>query len=166
MPVDKKIYLSYEDVTGHVTHICREITLSGWTPDIIVAVGRGGSLPGAMLSHYFNVPFISLDVSLRDFPSQTSNCWLPDSATNGEKILIVDDMNDSGATFNWIVDDWKKSVGDKIKWFDTVRFAALVENLGSAFNNVQYTSMEISKKFESVWITFPWEEWWKPGQGY
>ena len=47
-----------------------------------------------------------------------------------ENILIVDDINDTGATFEWIRDDWKLEKLHKVK------FATLTENPASKFEHV------------------------------
>ena len=72
-------------------------------------------------------------------------------ALDGKKILVVDDINDTGATFQWIADDWKLN-GD-----DNVRFAVLTENLSSDFDRVQYSCDEVNKAEEDVWLVYPWE---------
>ena len=36
-----------------------------------------------------------------------SSNTIPDKMKN---ILIIDDINDTGATFEWLVNDWKQSV--------------------------------------------------------
>ena len=79
-----------------------------------------------------------------------------------KNILIVDDINDTGATFNWIKEDWKSSclpqspVWDQV-WGDNVRFAVLTENLSSEFSNVKYHCDEVNKAEEDVWLVYPWE---------
>jgi len=78
-------------------------------------------------------------------------------AHKDKKILIVDDINDSGATLNWIKNDWKLT--DK-QLSNNVRLATLINNTASDAD-VDYFSVEINK-FEdpSIWIVFPWEDWW------
>ena len=162
----KKVSFTNEDIKNYVNKLCRDITLSNWRPDYIVGLTRGGLIPAVMISHYLNVPMHSLNVSLRDSDiGPESNCWMAEDAYNGVNILIVDDINDSGATFNWIKEDWpKSSFPNDAKWNDVwqgnVRFATLFENLSSTCNDVTYFAEEINKAENDVWIDFPWEDWW------
>jgi hypoxanthine phosphoribosyltransferase len=109
-----------------------------------------------------------LKVSLRDDNSQPeSNLWMSEDAFEQKRILIVDDINDSGATLNWIKEDWQSNnLPDNPKWTeiwgDTVRVAVLVDNEASASElNVSYSAVDLNKAEEDVWIVFPWEDWWK-----
>ena len=87
---------------------------------------------------------------------------LGDSCKN---ILIVDDINDTGATLNWIKQDWQSGcmpddpVWSEV-WNNNVKFAVLVDNQSSEFKNIDYSGMKIDKSKDPRWIVFPWEEWW------
>ena len=70
--------------------------------------------------------------------------------------MIIDDINDTGATFKWIKDDWNVP-NDSTK--SNVKFAALIDNLPSDFV-VEYNGVEINKEENPEWIVFPYEEWW------
>ena len=154
--------------------IVRQIYADNWRPDYIVGITRGGLYPAIMLSHYLDIKMHTLDVRLRDGDEQESNCWMAEDAfgtfqMGGEyeckKILIVDDINDTGATFQWIKEDWQSGClpsdprWEEV-WHKNVRFAALVNNLSSEFD-VDYSSLEINKKENPEWIVFPYEEWWQ-----
>jgi hypoxanthine-guanine phosphoribosyltransferase len=95
-----------------------------------------------------------------------SNLWMAEDAYNGKNILIVDDINDTGATFNWIMKDWASGCRPndekwKSVWNNNVRFAVLVDNLASKCDvKMDYVGMEINKAERDVWIEFPYEEWW------
>jgi hypoxanthine phosphoribosyltransferase len=79
----------------------------------------------------------------------------------------VDDINDSGATLNWIRTDWQSSCipGDTERWNNiwgnTTRFAVMVNNEASDFKDVNYAGQSINKLEEPIWCVFPWEEWWR-----
>lgn len=162
--------ISNEDIQHLVNKLCRDISLSNWRPDYVVGLTRGGLIPAVMISHYFNVPMHSLNVSLRDSDiGPESNCWMAEDSygyqDSPKRILIVDDINDSGATFSWIKQDWQSScaVNDErwnYVWGKTTKFAVLFENLSSDFNEVSYFAEEINKAENDVWIDFPWEDWW------
>lgn len=83
-----------------------------------------------------------------------------------KNILIVDDINDTGATINWILKDWPSGCfPDDPMWQDVwnnnVRFATVFDNLASeAEVTMDYVGEEINKKESPVWIEFPFEEWW------
>jgi hypoxanthine phosphoribosyltransferase len=162
----KKKILDHKDVQGLVSNVCREITINSWRPDYVVGLTRGGLIPAVMISQYLNVKMNSLDISLRDGGDCVTNCSMSEDAYNGKKILIVDDINDTGATFNWLIEDWKSSclpfdpIWNTI-WTNNVRFTVLVDNLSSKCNvKMNYVGFEVNKSEQDVWIDFPWENWW------
>ena len=106
----------------------------------------------------------AIKVSLRDDTSESeSNLWMGEDAYNGKNILIVDDINDTGATFAWITKDWQSGCmlnDDKWQsvWNNNVRFATLTDNLASEFaEHCAYTCHEVNKAEEDVWLVYPWE---------
>lgn len=173
--------ISSREFKNYVSKICRDIIISNWKPDYIVGLTRGGLIPAVMISHYLNVPMLSLNVSLRDSGEATSDLTMAEDAfgynegnsggskfdTNRVKnILIVDDINDTGATFNWIINDWQQSCLPQDPrweqvWNNNVKFAVIVDNLSSKCEvTMDYSAIEVDKSEEDVWITFPYESWW------
>lgn len=158
-----KRYISEQEIKTGVLDIVSQMYSDNWRPDIIVGVVRGGLIPAVMMSHYTGCKMHTLDVRLRDANHEPENAvWLADEAGAGTNILILDDINDTGETFKWIVNDWEAS-NPPVDWVDVwgnnVRFATIIDNVPSEFD-VDYTSIEINKKEDPAWIVFPFEEWW------
>ena len=174
-----KLIIDQHELTGLVNKICRNILVSGWRPDYIVGITRGGLIPAVMISQYLNIPMHTLGVSLRDGSGGESNLWMAEEAfgyvpkeDRGESdtetdpafrknILIVDDINDTGATIAWIKKDWRSGCLPKHYVWDqifgsNVRFAVITNNLSSK-EEVDYSVNEINKAEEDVWIVYPWE---------
>lgn len=180
-----KLYFNDKHLKGWLHKIIRELAHDNWKPDYIVGLTRGGLIPATMLSHYLEVPMHTLNVSLRDsVMGPESNLWMAEdafgyvpmderqadaidqSADRAKKILIVDDINDSGATLDWIKDDWQGSCLPNNKawdsiWHNSVRFAVLINNEASNFKQVDYVGKEINKLETPAWVVFPWENWWE-----
>jgi hypoxanthine phosphoribosyltransferase len=164
----KKVYYTWQDVERQTQEILRQLQRDAWMPDYVVGLTRGGLVPANLISQYLEVPMETLKVSLRDDNIQPeSNLWMSEDAFEQRRILIVDDINDSGATLNWIKEDWmNSSLPNNPKWQeiwgDTVRVAVLVDNEASASElNVSYSAVDLNKAEEDCWIVFPWENWWQ-----
>ncbi len=178
----KKLVLDDREIKNLISKICRDIVGSQWKPDLIVGINRGGLIPAVMISQWFDVKHVPLTVSLRDHEDCESNLWLAEMAFGYHRtdslepatsnpalrtnILIVDDINDSGATFNWIMEDWKggclpKDTAWSEIWGNNVKFAVLVDNLASKCERqMDFVGREINKAENDLWVDFPWEDWW------
>lgn len=168
----KHTILTWQDVEQQVQDLCQQLHKDQWHPDYIVGLSRGGLVPATMISHYTGVPLNTLQVSLRDGGEAESNLWMAEDAFGYQKdpmnILIVDDINDTGDTLNWIRNDWQSGCMPKDPrwntdiWGKNVRIAVLYDNLASkSVTTVSYSAVEINKRERPEWIVFPWEAWWK-----
>ena len=163
----RKEYYSVGKVKGLVLDLIKQISNDNWKPDYVVGINRGGLTPAVMISHFMNIPMFTLDIQLRDHTrAPESNTMMPLDALEGKQILIVDDINDSGSTFNWLKNDWRQSAmpadarwQNDIIFGHNVRTACLIENGPSEFE-CNYSGTTINKVDEPQWIVFPWEEWW------
>ena len=181
----KKHYYSWQDVEKMCVQIVTQMYADNWRPDYIVGLTRGGNVPATIISNMTGIRCEALKVSFRDSDGgPESNLWMSEEAfgyvseddqsvvgcrwdnMKRKKILIVDDINDTGATFNWIKQDWTSSClpDEDNAWnsvwngdIANVRFATLTNNDASEFDDVRYTCHEINKAEEDVWLVYPWE---------
>ena len=164
----KKQLVTWRDVEHQVQEIPRQMQKDQWMPDYVVGLTRGGLVPANMISQYLDIPMHTLKVNLRDHDYTESNTWMPVDAFNHTKeILIVDDINDTGATLNWIKQDWQSNCLPNDErwacdiWNINVKIATLYDNESSKSElTVDYSAVTINKATEDVWIDFPWESWW------
>ena len=168
----KKQLVTWTDVEHQVQEILRQMQQDRWMPDYVIGLTRGGLIPANMISQYLDIPMHTLKVNLRDHAYTESNSWMSQDAFGsnedaGKNILIVDDINDSGATLSWIKQDWQSSclpyderwLNDV--WNNNVKIATLYDNESSKSElTVDYSAVTINKAEEDVWIDFPWESWW------
>lgn len=154
--MDKR-YIDYDEFSEMILNLCKQIEQSDFNPDIIVPILRGGAVAGITLSHYFDVPMVGLTWSTRDCYLQDigkeTNCWLPEMAVEGTKILLVDDILDSGRTILEIQEDWNKSVYAEIPWGNGVKVAALQERYTSKVK----ADFCIENIADDDWVVYPWE---------
>ena len=147
----KKSYFTTGQMRNALLQIEDQIVHSNWMPDIILGINRGGCIPGIYLSHRLKKAHEVLDIRLRDHEAKPNLHVLEKAFAWQKKILIIDEINDTGATLRYIEDNFGKGDG-------RIKFAVLVNNTPSKVT-VDYHGYEINKDEVPSWIVFPWEEW-------
>ena len=151
---------SFSDFSAGIDSIANTIKSSGWTPDYIVGIVRGGSIPAVFLSHKLNVPVQMVHWNTRDtskWISNEHNCWVPEDIHEGAQVLVVDDIVDGGDTIKELLDDWQKSIaglGDLP--LQNIRVAAMYYNTAQDVV-VDFYHRTIDRNEDPRWIVFPWE---------
>ena len=129
---------------GHqilMDRLIEQIDNSGQKFGEIVAIGRGGFIPGVQLSHRLGIHFTPLMWQTRD-----GNIAQHHIAARG-RALVVDDINDSGKTL--------ADVTSTCTWLDGYSVAVQISKTSSIFKTVDFYA-ELGD--DDVWYEFPWEQ--------
>ncbi len=112
----KKDFISYDAVRDNALELAYTIHNDGFIPDVIYVSLRGGAYIGNVMSEYFKIVkktgrpvFYAAVVArsytdIREHSSVMIDGWTykPEYLRNGDKILLVDDIYDSGKTINYL----------------------------------------------------------------
>ncbi len=175
----KKIQYTWKHLESAAESIIVSMYQDLWKPDYIVGITRGGLPLATVISHRISVPMCALHVDLKSNPPEVeTNCWLSEWALGynhqeetgitgarwdpslRRNILVVNDFNNSGATIEWIKQDWQSSCFPQetqawqAVWHNTVRFAAMTNNLSSNAAT-DYSWAEINS--DDPELVYPWE---------
>ena len=103
--------LTWQGFGDACRQIAEQIADSGWMPDLIVAIARGGMLPAGAISYALgvkangaiNVEFYT-GVGKTMLEPEILEPYMDISSLEGKRVLIVDDVADSGKTLKLIMD--------------------------------------------------------------
>ena len=117
----------------------------------MLSINRGGCIPGIYLSHYLKVPHKVINIQLRDGDGYIELDF-DKKFLNKERVLIVDDINDTEKTFGEIKKTTEMNHSD-------VKLCALLDNVASS-QKIDFRGQSINKSIDPLWYIFPWENWW------
>lgn len=156
----EKEVLSWSDFGGASRALARQIHDSGWSPDLVVAIARGGLIPGGALAYAldkktigsFNVEFYTGEGTTLTEPLILPP-FMEVSEQLGQRLLLVDDVADSGKTLQKVVsllgdEGVPDRFGNNIRF--EVRTAVLYLKPRSILTPDYYW------RTTSQWISFPW----------
>ena len=99
------LYVSWSEYHHHIEVLAAKIYQSGWHFNQILALARGGVRIGDLLSRIYRQPLAILAASSYEGPEDQHRGTLTlaptltmTTATLGDRILVVDDLVDSGTT--------------------------------------------------------------------
>lgn len=110
----KHLYVSYDEYHNLIEKLAIKVDQSGWQFDAILCLARGGMRPGDILSRVFDKPLAIMSTSSCRAGSGIVQCKLdiahyvttPQGEIAG-KVLLVDDLADSGLTLNAVLQELK-----------------------------------------------------------
>lgn len=149
-------YLTYEEVHLLLDKTAKELRDDGFIPDIIAGFCRGGMLPAVRLSHMFSSKFMPLELSTRDHsvivPQNTVFRKISDALNDNKKVLVVDDICDSGSTYELFFSLLNITDINKHYLHNLKTFALQRRNTSSYIPN--YISETLTN---NDWQIYPWE---------
>jgi uncharacterized protein len=153
MPAPEFFYVPYERFLEEMETVALAIEGDDWRPDFLVGIGRGGLVPAAYLSHRTGIALLSVDHSTGEagFGDELLD-RLAAKIRDGARILIVDDINDSGGTIEYLRAAIDAKSGDPAG----LRIAVLVNNIRSRSHS-EYHGSELDRDADKRWYVFPWE---------
>ncbi|WP_374942576.1 phosphoribosyltransferase [Sphingomonas sp.] len=144
----------HDDFVADIRTLAAALASDGdWQPAFLIGIGRGGLVPAVFLSHATGLPTLSCDLSaqVKDFADDVL-VRLAARTQAGERLLFVDDINDSGRTIGMLRD----TLAEAGAVDGAIRFATLIDNVSSA-QRVDYAARAIDRRETKDWFVFPWE---------
>ncbi len=142
-----------EDFLAAIDTLADTLRTDDWRAQLLVGVGRGGLVPAVFLSHATGLPMVSIDFStpIPEFNAALI-ATLARRTRDGERLVFVEDINDSGRTIAAIREQLAAEGADA----GNVRFAVLVDNQVSD-QRIEYRWRQIDRTVTKDWFVFPWE---------
>jgi len=149
--MDKIIY-SWKELDADTRTLCNNIKQINFVPDYVVGIIRGGAIPAVICSHAFDCPVVLVYCSFRDTNIQdyTRLDQISKDAHSGKKVLIIDDIVDSGKTIAAIKDRM-------INTHQNILYAALWYNPSQTLVDIDLWVRAIDRSIDERWIVFPYE---------
>jgi len=136
---ENELELEYGDINDILQSKLDDI--KEYHPNIIVGISRGGIIPAVRLSYLLNLPLETISVNV-DHKVQY-NAYITDLLNKGNRVLLVDDINNTGNTIKQVYDMYKGND-------DLVRTFVLIEKMNNVFK-CHYSGIRID---DSRWIHF------------
>lgn len=142
--------LTWDTFGSAARELAEQVVASGYLPDVVVAVARGGLLPGGAVAYALGTKGIgTLNVEFYTDIGQTLTDprvlppLMDTSELPGSRVLVVDDVADTGRTLDLVM----KLLADKGV---EARSAVLYTKPQSII------TPDFTWKHTDRWITFPW----------
>lgn len=146
--MSNKIRVSWSEVFKFVSDLKK--FCSGKQFDCILAIARGGSIIGTLLSYQLNVPIRYVGISSYNGDKKTDEMKFTQHAEIGDykNILVVDDIVDTGDTINFI-----KNIIALNSFDRQFTYATMYTVTGKQ----EMVDFKVAVKQQDEWIEFPWE---------
>lgn len=155
----KALQYGYDEFQQGIDAIALQMESLDFKPDYIIGVVRGGAVPAVYLSYRLKVPVVLIQWSLRDkglnYMGNQSVTYIGEDLQKGAKILLIDDIVDSGETVRQLIQDWQECSYGHMP-MDNLRIASLFYNPQQNIA-VDFFHRIIDRRQDDRFVVFPWE---------
>lgn len=153
MPRVKTKLVTWEEVVEWSRQLAENVRASGYSPDVVVAVARGGYVPARLLCDFLDIhDLLSLQIlhwgRAAEITAEAHVKYPYTLSLTGKRVLIVDDIVDTGDSVivakEFILKNWKPL---------EARIAAMQWISPVAKIKPDYFVEEVK---EWVWYQYPW----------
>lgn len=155
---DKDLWVSWDDYHRLIEQLALQVYRSGWKFDQILCLARGGVRVGDVLSRIFDVPLGILATSSYREAAGTKQGALDIAqfititrGTLSGRVLLVDDMVDTGLTFNRVLEHLRE------------QFSAITELRSAVLwwkgHSKAVPDYYVDKLLTNPWIHQPFEDY-------
>ena len=152
----KEMKVSWTNIMIACDNIAATLQQTGYKPNVVIALSRGGTIAGTILSHMLKCDMAVIAVKrYRDTEKGVKDDWLSSNERiafirkfkPNEKILIVDDIIDEFVALPYAI----RLVHNTLPLNPYVRVSALYSK---DITKTPYYGFIVDKK---TWVVFPWE---------
>jgi hypoxanthine phosphoribosyltransferase len=146
------VVLSWDELERLSDELAGKVEKSGFETELLVGIAVGGLVPLALLSRRLKVREVAT-ITARSYSKTTNEQGklvvsnAPQMDMRGKRVLLVDEIADSGETLKAVVEILKNKyeVGE-------LRTATLVVNTTHCSAYPDFFVLEVDR-----WVNFPWE---------
>lgn len=145
-----RVKLNWKQIEEDINELASQID----TCSAIVAIGRGGLVPGTILSYILDCELVNFGIKSynKDNIAEDSRITqIPGIKFNNDyrekSIIVFDDLSDKGSTLHHARDYFE------LCEFTNVKFATLYIKKSTKFTPNYY----VQKFDDELWLDFPWE---------
>ena len=148
----REVHISWNKLEMLAAQLARTIEASGFKPDYVVGIAMGGLIPLALVADRLKVKRVAT-ISARSYDEKTKKrgklviSHVPQIKARGKKILLVDEIADTGETFKAVSEVLRDKCGAK-----NIKTAAIVVNTTHCRIPPDFSAMNVDK-----WVVFPWD---------
>lgn len=153
MKETKYAFPSWEQIAAECRKIAEKTRAAGFKPDVVLALSRGGLVPARIVCDLLIVKdLVSIKVDHWGITAQKDGAarlrYPVDIDLEGKKILIVDDITDTGESLSLALDWVKKQNPAEAK-------SAVVYHINHSKTVPDFFGEEM-KSCDWAWIVWPW----------
>ena len=139
----KEVYVDWQQVEQSCDLIASKFATH---VDVVVGITRGGLVPAVMLSHRMMIPMMTCNITTRDGDCVEIDDKIIELSNTDRRILVVDDINDTGLTAEIVRDTLPNCVIATLTHKPNTRMIPNQVGIFSTFESQQ-----------NAWVVFPWE---------